>query len=41
MGSLGIALLRLFVGLRYGLKDTEFRAILVLLFLAVLGGTVF
>jgi len=41
MSSLGFALLRLFVGLRHGLKDPEFRAILVLLLLAVLGGTVF
>jgi len=41
VSSLGFALLRLFVGLRYGLKDPEFRAILVLLLLAVVGGTVF
>jgi hypothetical protein len=41
MSSLGVALLRLLVGLRYGLKDPEFRAILVLLLLAVLGGTIF
>jgi hypothetical protein len=41
MSSLGAALLRLLVGLRYGLKDPEFRAILVLLLLAILGGTVF
>ena len=41
MSSLGFALLRLFVGLRHGLKDPEFRAILVLLLLAVLGGTIF
>ena len=27
--------------MRYGLKDPEFRAILVLLVLAILGGTVF
>jgi len=41
MSSLGFALLRLFVALGYGLKDPEFRAILVLLLLAVLGGTIF
>ena len=41
MSSLGIALLRLLVGLGYGLKDPEFRAILVLLLLAILGGTIF
>jgi hypothetical protein len=41
MSSLGVALLRLFIGLRYGLKDPEFRAILVLLLLEILGGTVF
>jgi lysylphosphatidylglycerol synthetase-like protein (DUF2156 family) len=41
MSSLGFALLRLFVGLRRGLKDSEFRAILVLLLLAILGGTIF
>ena len=28
MSSLGFALLRLFMGLRYGLSDDEFRAIL-------------
>jgi hypothetical protein len=31
----------LFVGLGYALKDSEFRAILVLLLVAVLGGTIF
>lgn len=41
MSSLGLALLRLFVGLRRGLKDPEFRAILVLLLVAILGGTIF
>jgi len=41
MSSLGFALLRLFVGLGHGLKDSEFRAILVLLLLAILGGTIF
>ena len=41
MSSLGFALLRLLMGLRNGLRDAEFRAILVLLLLAILGATVF
>ena len=41
MSSLGFALLRLLMGLRNGLRDAEFRAILLLLLLAIIGATVF
>ena len=41
MKSLGLGLLRLFQGLRRGLRDPEFRAIAFLLVSAVLLGTVF
>jgi hypothetical protein len=41
MKSLALGLLRLFQGLRRGLRDPEFRAIAFLLVSAVLLGTVF
>jgi hypothetical protein len=41
MSSLTIALARLFLALARGLRDPEFRALLVLLLLVLLGGTLF
>lgn len=41
MSSLTIALVRLFVALAKGLRDPEFRSLLLLLLLVLAGGTVF
>lgn len=41
MRSLGLGLVRLFLGVCHGLRDPEFRAIAFLLMLAVAGGSVF
>lgn len=41
MSSIGLAILRLFIGIGRGIRDPEFRAILILLSLTILGGTIF
>jgi hypothetical protein len=41
MASLWLGLMRLIAGFRRGLRDPEFRAILFLLAIATVGGTIF